>query len=57
MVAEVVGEFVVIGGVIFFPRKVGVGEGVDVAKEEIAKSGEPVFFEDVERVNDVAERL
>lgn len=54
-VAKVVGEFAGVSGVEFFPGKIRVGEGVDVAEEEVAEGVEAVFVDDVERVDDVAE--
>ena len=54
-VAEVVGEFVVVGVLKFLPCEIGVSEGVDVAEEEVAEGVEAVAVEDCDRVDDVAE--
>ena len=54
-VAEVVGEFVVISVLKFFPGEIGIREGVDVTEEEVAEGVEAVAVEDFYRIDDVAE--
>ena len=56
-VAEIVGELVVIGVLKLLPGEIGVGKGVNVAKEEVAEGVQTVAVQDLYRINDVAEAL
>ena len=56
-VAIVVREFIIIGVFVFFPGEIAVDEGVDMAGEIVAEGVEAVFFKNIERVDDVADRF
>lgn len=54
-ITEVVGELVVIGRFEFFPGEIGVNKIVDMAKEEIAKSIDAMFFNYLDWIDNIAD--